>query len=278
MSDQTCIDSYQHIFTPNLLAGKTALVTGGGSGIGFTISEILLRHSCNVVICSRKYDRLCEAVAVFKNNFVTTAFCLPIRMDVRNEDDVDEAVTKAVETFGKIDILVNCAAGNFLSPIAGLSLNAFKTVMNIDAVGTFLVSKKVFENSMRDNGGVILNITATIHYRGTPFQAHAGAAKAAVDALTKHMAVEWGANDIRVVGIAPGPISDTEGLRRLSARSDIDVKDIIPLGRIGTRLDIAHLALFLASDASNYISGETIVADGGQWLASTSDFGITSKI
>jgi peroxisomal 2,4-dienoyl-CoA reductase len=164
-------------------------------------------------------------------------------------------------------VLVNAAAGNFLAPAAQLSSNGFRTVLDIDAVGTFNVSRVAFDQALRDGGGTIINISATLHYGATHFQVHAAAAKAAVDSVTRSMALEWGPAGVRVVGIAPGPIEDTEGMARLMPPGGADrLRAAIPLRRFGRIDEIAKVALFLASDAASLVTGTVVVADGGAWL------------
>uniref|UniRef100_A0A8I5R5A5 Peroxisomal 2,4-dienoyl-CoA reductase [(3E)-enoyl-CoA-producing] n=1 Tax=Papio anubis TaxID=9555 RepID=A0A8I5R5A5_PAPAN len=208
-----CLPAYRHLFCPDLLRDKVAFITGGGSGIGFRIAEIFMRHGCHTVIASRSLPRV--LMAARKLAGATGRRCLPLCMDVRAPPAVMAAVDQALKEFGRIDILINCAAGNFLCPAGALSFNAFKTVMDIDTGGTFNVSRVLYEKFFRDHGGVIVNITATLGNRGQALQVHAGSAKAAVDAMTRHLAVEWGPQNIRVNSLAPGPISGTEGLRRL---------------------------------------------------------------
>ncbi|KAM4820115.1 peroxisomal 2,4-dienoyl-CoA reductase [(3E)-enoyl-CoA-producing] isoform 1-T1 [Thomomys bottae] len=208
-----CLPEYRHLFCPDLLQDKVAFITGGGSGIGFRIAEIFMRHGCRTVIASRSFPRV--SMAAEKLSAATGQQCLPLSMDVRSPPAVMAAVDQALKTFGKIDILINCAAGNFLCPAGALSFNAFKTVVDIDTIGTFNVSRVLYEKFFRDHGGVIVNITATLCFRGQMLQVHAGSAKAAVDAMTRHLAVEWGPKNIRVNSLAPGPISGTEGFRRL---------------------------------------------------------------
>ncbi len=252
-------------FQPDLLTGKVAFVTGGGSGIGRAIVQRFLEHGADVVIASRNLARLEQAAAEL--SAATGRRCLAVQADVREPEQIEAAVDRALAELGRIDILVNNAAGNFLAPAAALSYKGFATVHAIDTLGTFNVSKAVFARWLQRNGGVIINISATLQYTGTPFQVHAGSAKAAVDAMTRHLAVEWGAARIRVNAIAPGPIDDTEGMKRLAPG---DLKDKlarqIPLGRFGRADEIAQTALFLASDAASYVTGAIFVVDGGAWL------------
>lgn len=253
-------------FRPDLLAGKVALVTGGGSGICLGITRALMAHGARAAITSRKQERLEAAARELASG--TGGECLPLVADVRDPAAVEAAVDATLRRFGRLDIVVNGAAGNFLAPAAALSPNGFRTVLDIDAAGTFNVSKVAFEKYLRDHGGTILNVSATLHYAATPMQVHASAAKAAVDAITRTLALEWGPLGIRVNGIAPGPIEDTEGFRRL-AREDFKARleEAIPLQRFGKVEEVASAAVFLVSDAASLIHGATLVADGGAWLA-----------
>ncbi|NXM93027.1 DECR2 reductase, partial [Sylvia borin] len=268
-----CLPQYRHLLSPDLLAGQVAFITGGGSGIGFRIAEIFMRrHGCRTVIASRNLQRVSEASK--KLVAATGQQCLPLSMDVRQPQTIVAAVDEALKEFKRIDILINGAAGNFLCPASALSFNAFKTVIDIDTLGTFNTSKVVFEKYFRDHGGVIVNITATLSYRGQALQVHAGAAKAAIDAMTRHLAVEWGPNNIRVNSLAPGPISGTEGFRRLGGKlaEKSDQFSMIPLQRAGNKTEIAHSTLYLASPLSSYVTGTTLVVDGGSWLTSPNSF------
>ncbi|CAD5124291.1 DgyrCDS12581 [Dimorphilus gyrociliatus] len=268
--NEKCSENYRYFFDKDLIKGKVALITGGGSGIGFSIAEIFLRHGCNVVIASRNLQRVQLAAEELSKVKRPNAKCLGLQLDVRKPENIVNLYESIANEFGRLDVLVNCAAGNFLSPITGLSPNAYRTVLEIDTMGTFLCSKYAFETFFqRQKSGVILNITATLDYRGTPLQAHAGSAKAAIDALTRHMSVEWGSSNVRVVGIAPGATDGTEGLRRLSNPEYLNTMlNQIPLGRLGTRTEIANGALFLISEIAAYITGATLVCDGGHWLTS----------
>ena len=266
-----CLKDYDYAFKPDLLKNKVAFITGGGSGIGFRITEILMRHGCKTVIASRKIERVQEAAS--KLQAATNVECLPLQCDVRKPSDVESVFQDINSHFGKLDILVNNAAGNFLSPVENLSYNAFKTVIEIDTIGTFNVSKAAFHNFFKENGGAIINISATLDYRGQAFQAHAGSAKAAVDALTRHLAVEWGEYGVRVNGVAPGPIGGTEGMRKLGGKSKLaeQAAKSVPLGRFGTKTEIADSVLYLASNAATYVNGTVLVVDGGSWLTWLND-------
>ncbi|XP_054851442.1 peroxisomal 2,4-dienoyl-CoA reductase [(3E)-enoyl-CoA-producing] isoform X2 [Eublepharis macularius] len=267
-----CLQDYSYLYSPDILKGKVAFVTGGGSGIGFRITEILMRHGCQTVIASRNLQKLTESAK--KLSAATGQRCLPLCLDVRQPQSIQSAVDEALKEFSRIDILVNNAAGNFLCPASSLSFNAYKTVIDIDTLGTFNVSKVVYDKWLRDHGGVIVNITATLSYRGHVLQVHAGTAKAAVDAMTKHLAVEWGPNRIRVNSLAPGPISGTEGYRRLGGHhaEASGFHHTIPLLRTGNKTEIAHGVLYLASPLASYVTGTTLVVDGGSWLTSPNDF------
>ena len=253
------------VFKDDILAGKVAFVTGGGSGICRGITRAFMAHGADAAIVGRKAERLEAAAAALTAE--TGRTCLATPADVREPKLVEAALDRAVERFGKVDIIVNGAAGNFLCPAAALSYNGFKTVMEIDSLGTWNVTRAAFERGLQDNGGVVINISATLHYAATPLQMHASAAKAAIDSMTKSLALEWGSLGIRINAIAPGPIEDTEGMTRLAPK---DMKEkleaSIPLQRFGTVDDIANAALFLASDAASYVHGEIFVVDGGAWL------------
>ncbi|XP_004403141.1 PREDICTED: peroxisomal 2,4-dienoyl-CoA reductase [Odobenus rosmarus divergens] len=271
VSEDECLPEYRHLFCPDLLRDKVAFIPGGGSGIGFRIAEIFMRHGCHTVIASRSLPRVSKAAG--KLTAATGRRCLPLSLDVRALPAVAAAVDQALKEFGKIDILVNCAAGNFLCPASALSFNAFKTVLDIDTLGTFNTSRVLYEKFFRDHGGVIVNITATLGTRGQVLQVHAGSAKAAVDAMTRHLAVEWGPQNIRVNSLAPGPISGTEGFRRLGGpQARAGTKTLaIPLQRLGNKTEVAHSALYLASPLASYVTGAVLVVDGGAWLTFPND-------
>jgi len=254
------------IFNEGILEGRVAFVTGGGTGITGGVARAFAEAGAAVALVSRKLDHLQPAAEVI-NKSGGKAFA--VAADVRQPEDVEKAVAQTVEQFGKIDIVVNGAAGNFLCPAEELSPNGFGTVVDIDTKGTFNVCRAAFAQ-LKEHHGQILNISATLHYLGTPMQIHVSAAKAGVDALTRNLAVEWGRHGIRVNGIAPGPIEDTEGMKRLVPEPVKErLRKGIPLGRFGRIADIEKAAVFLCSDAASFINGVTLVVDGGHWLTGT---------
>lgn len=251
-------------FVDGILKGHVALVTGGGTGITGGVARALADAGAKVVLVSRKMEHL-EPAAKAINQSGGQAFA--IAADVRNAEEVEKAIAAAVEHFGKLDIVVNGAAGNFLCAAEELSPNGFGTVVDIDLKGTFNVCRAAFAE-LKKSRGQILNISATLHYLGTPMQLHVSAAKAGVDALTRNLAVEWGRYGIRVNAIAPGPIGDTEGMKRLVPEPIKEkLRQRIPLGRFGEIADIEKAAVFLCSEAAGFINGTVLVVDGGHWLA-----------
>jgi 2,4-dienoyl-CoA reductase [(3E)-enoyl-CoA-producing], peroxisomal len=253
------------VFRESLFPGRVALVTGGATGIGRGIAEALARHGADVAIVSRKAENLGPAAEQIAG--ATGRRCLPIPADVRQPEAVDTAVERTIQELGGLDIVVNNAAGNFFCPSSELSPNGFGAVIDIDAKGTWNVSRAAYKARLKDQGGQILNISATLHYGGTPGQVHVAAAKAAVDAMTRTLAVEWGPRGIRVNAIAPGPIGETEGARRLFPGELADrLRSLIPTRRLGAIEDIVTLALFVLSDAGSNLNGAILVSDGGLCL------------
>ena len=254
----------ESIFTAGILKDHVAFVTGGGTGITGGVARALAEAGASVALVSRNLDHLQPAADAINEN---GGKAIAVVADVRQPEAVEAAVATTVEQLGKIDIVINGAAGNFLCNAEQLSPNGFGTVVDIDLKGTFNVSRAAFAQ-LKEHRGQILNISATLHYLGTPMQLHVSAAKAGVDALTRNLAVEWGRYGIRVNGIAPGPIEDTEGMKRLVPEPVKEkLKKGIPLGRFGRIADIETAAVFLCSDAASFINGVTLVVDGGQWLA-----------
>ncbi len=187
--------------------------------------------------------------------------------DVREISACEASAEFIKKKYTHLDILINGAAGNFLSPPEILSPNGFKSIIEIDLIGTFQMCRYLFPLLKIKKSSAILNISATLHYQGTLMQAGVSAAKAGIDALTVNLACEWGKYGVRVLGIAPGPIEDTEGVRKLVPETGRKkLAEETPLKRMGQTQDIAQAALFLLSDGASYITGETLVVDGGQWL------------
>jgi len=253
------------VFTSNLLSGRAALVTGGGTGICRGIALSLAAHGCDVGITSRSREHLDPTVAELRSSGVR-AFAHTA--DVRRPDEVDAMMSALVGQLGRLDILVNGAAGNFVCLAEDLSPNGFGAVVDIDLKGTFNVAKAALPH-LRERGGSVVNISATLPYLGTLGQSHAAAAKAGVDSLTKVLACEWGPYGIRVNGIAPGPTEGTEGARRLTNEQTREhLLRTCPLGRMTTIEDVANATLYLVSDAAAFVNGVTLVIDGGLWLRS----------
>ncbi|WVZ03754.1 hypothetical protein V8G54_024560 [Vigna mungo] len=261
-------------FKAGILKGKVALITGGASGIGFEISTQFGKHGASVALMGRRKQVLHSAVSVLQSLAIPA---VGFDGDVRKQEDAERVVESTFKHFGRIDILVNAAAGNFLVSAEDLSPNGFRTVLDIDSVGTFTMCREALKylkkggegRSNSSGGGSIINISATLHYTASWYQIHVSAAKAAVDATTRNLALEWGTDyDIRVNGIAPGPISDTPGMSKL-APDEISSKarDYMPLYKLGEKWDIAMTALFLASDAGKFINGDVVIVDGGLWLS-----------
>lgn len=267
------------IFAPDLLAGRAALVTGGGSGIGFGIASRLALAGASVAIASRNLERLEEAAERLRGA-VPGAAVLPVEADVRDPESIGAAVRRTAGELGSLDILVNNAAGNFYCPTQDLSPNGWRAVVETDLYGTFYGCRAAFPIMRAQGGGRIVSTSMTLHYRGWPMMAHATAAKAGVDALTRTLALEWAPYGIRVNAVAPGPIP-TEGVRKAFAAPPEDAPDLfgeraagayaarfIPAGRLGTPEDIGNMVAYLASPAGDWITGAVFVVDGGESLAS----------
>ncbi|MFL5544289.1 MAG: SDR family oxidoreductase [Gemmatimonadaceae bacterium] len=253
------------VFRPKLLTGKTAVITGGGSGINFAIARRFAENGAKVALIGRTKEKLDAAVAEIEKAGGTAS---GHPADVRDYDALAAAIKSARDSHGEIDLVVCGAAGNFPAPALGMSANGFKAVVDIDLLGTFNTCRAVYEHLKRP-GASIINISATQAFIPLPMQAHVCAAKAGVDMLTRCLAIEWGADGVRVNSIAPGAVDDTEGMKRLAPTPEIkkQITRAIPLQRFATKDEIADLALFLCSDAAQFITGAIIVCDGGQSLA-----------
>jgi NAD(P)-dependent dehydrogenase (short-subunit alcohol dehydrogenase family) len=253
------------IFRDKILAGRTAFVTGGGSGIGQGMAERFAEHGASVMVAGRNQEKLdAAATAIRKHGGIAATHST----DVRDYEGIAAALKSTRDQFGEIDILVCGAAGNFPAPVLGMSANGFKAVIDIDLLGTFNTCRAAHEH-LRKPGASVLAISASFAFQPTALQAHVGAGKAGVDVLIKTLAIEWGPDGIRCNCITPGPTDDTEGMRRLApdAKTRERTARAVPLGRFGTKDELADLALFLCSDAAGYITGGIYVCDGGMSLA-----------
>lgn len=259
-----------NLFDASILHGRTALITGGGTGICRGIALAFASLGCDVAITSRSQEHLDPTVVDIQKLGVRA---MAMAGDVRKPDDVEAVIERTIQTFGRMDILVNGAAGNFVCLAEKLSPNGFGTVVDIDLKGTFNVSRAAYPH-LKVRGGAILNISATLQLLGTIGQSHASAAKAGIDSLTRSLAAEWGSAGVRVNGLAPGPVDATEGVRRLTtAATRRQIEEQCPLGRMATIEEVANAAVFLCSDAAAFVTGVTLVVDGGLWLRSARALG-----
>ena len=256
------------VFCDHLLKGKVAFITGGGSGINLRIAERFAEQGAQLALVGRKQEKLDAAV---KKMEALGAKAIGVSADVRDYAALDSAFRKTREAFGEVDILLCGAAGNFPAPAVGMSANGFKSVIDIDLLGAFNTCRAGFEH-LRKPGASIIAITATHAFIPYPMQSHVCAAKAGIELLCKTLAIEWGSMGMRVNTIAPGPVDGTEGMDRLTPteESKKQLTSTIPLGRYATKDEIADLAIFLSSDAARYITGATLVCDGGSSLVGSS--------
>lgn len=249
------------MFQSDLFQGKTVLVTGGGSGIGYAIARQFLQHGAEVFIGSRKADRIEKAVQELSAFGRVQGFAL----DIREPDQVEKIAELIAEKAGKLDILVNNAGGQFPSPAADISPKGWQAVVNTNLNGTWFVTQAMAKHFFfPQNQGVVLSIVVN-NYRGFPGMAHTGAARAGVMNLTKSLAVEWASRGVRLNCIAPG-IIQSSGLENYPHELVADVARTIPMKRLGTMDEVAALTLFLASPAAAYMTGDTIYMDGGARL------------
>ncbi|WVO14286.1 hypothetical protein L204_101918 [Cryptococcus depauperatus] len=247
-------------FANDLFKGKVLFCTGGRSGICYQIVETMMSLGVNAAIVGRDAKGLEESAKNLEK--ATGSRCIATPADVRQPIQIKNAVKLTQDTYGKIDFVICGAAGNFLAPIYGLSENAFRTVVEIDLLGTYNTLKATLP-LLRASRGAYLHISATLHYRGIPYQSHVAAAKAGVDALSNSIAVEEGPWGVRSNILAPGPIQGTTGIEKLQTQGQ-RVEDCIPLGRKGSTLDIANAAVYLFSPAAAWVTGAIFVVDGGE--------------
>ncbi|SHH07564.1 NAD(P)-dependent dehydrogenase, short-chain alcohol dehydrogenase family [Jatrophihabitans endophyticus] len=252
-----------------LLAGRTAFVTGGGSGVNLAIATAFATLGADVSICGRSEERLLGAAAGLRElgaRVVTSV------ADVRDRAAVQAAFDRTADELAPCDIVVCGAAGNFLAPAESLSSNGFRAVVDIDLLGSFHAAHAAFEQ-LRQTRGSLLFVSGGQSLMPFELQAHVGAAKAGVDSLMRSLALEWGRHGIRVNSIVPGPVAGTEGMARLADHTGEDLwNDMVPLGRFATAEEIAQLAVVLVSPLASYVSGAQVVVDGGMALTGTGRF------
>lgn len=265
------------MFQTDLLKNKTILITGGGTGLGKSMALRFAELGANLVITGRRQQVLEETAREIEKKgakvFIKTA-------DVRKYEEVESVFSASEEVFPQIDVLVNNAAGNFISPTELLSPNGFQAVVGIVLNGTFnctLAAGRRWINQQR--GGRVLNIVATYAWTGSAYVVPSACAKSGVLAMTQSLAVEWGKYGIRLNAIAPGPFPTEKAWENLVPKG-FEEKWIkrIPLGRVGKHEELANLAVFLVSDQASYINGEVVVIDGGEWISGAGEFNMLTEM
>ena len=258
----------------NSLKDKVILVTGGGSGLGKSMVKYFLDLGANVIITSRREKLLNEVAKEFNSKYKSEVF--PISCDVRNIDQVENVIDESFKKFGKVDCLLNNAAGNFISPTERLSTRAFDAVIDIVLKGTINFSLTLGKRWINNkNEGNILNIVTTYSWTGSGYVVPSACAKAGVLSMTRSLAVEWSKYKIRSNAIAPGPFPTKGAWERLlpgDLKEKFDPSKKVPVGRVGEHQELANLAAYLLSDYSAYINGEVITIDGAEWLKGAGQF------
>ena len=258
----------------NSLENKVILVTGGGSGLGKSMVKYFLELGANVVITSRREELLIEVAKEYNSKHNSEVF--PIACDVRKIDEVENVINKSYKKFGKIDCLVNNAAGNFISPTERLSTRAFDAVIDIVLKGTINFTLTLGKKWIKDKSdGNVLNIVTTYSWTGSGYVVPSACAKAGVLSMTRSLAVEWAKYKIRSNAIAPGPFPTKGAWERLlpgDLKEKFDPSKKVPVGRVGEHQELSNLAAYLLSDYSSYINGEVITIDGAEWLKGAGQF------
>lgn len=263
------------------LKGKTIVVTGGGSGLGKAMTKYFLELGANVAISSRDLEKLKTTATELEAQ--TGGKCLAVQCDVRNYNEVENMLAEVLKAFGKVDVLLNNAAGNFISPTERLSANAFDTIIDIVLKGskncTLAFGKHWIDT--KQESSTILNIVTTYAWTGSAYVVPSATAKAGVLAMTRSLAVEWAKYGIRSNAIAPGPFPTKGAWDRLlpgDLKEKFDLAQKVPLKRVGDHQELANLAAYLASDFSAYVNGEVITIDGGEWLKGAGQFNLLEAI
>lgn len=263
------------------LKGKVIVVTGGGSGLGKAMTKYFLELGAKVAITSRDLEKLKNTASELEQE--TGETCLPLQCDVRHYAEVENMLQEVLKAFGKVDVLLNNAAGNFISPTERLSANAFDTVIDIVLKGTkncTLAFGKHWIDTKQPSSSV-LNIVTTYAWTGSAYVVPSATAKAGVLAMTRSLAVEWAKYGIRTNAIAPGPFPTKGAWDRLlpgDLAEKFDMAKKVPLKRVGDHQELANLAAYMVSDFSAYINGEVIVIDGGEWLKGAGQFNLLEAI
>ena len=271
----------QSMLKENALKDQVIIITGGGSGLGKAMTTYFLELGASTVITSRNLEKLEKTAQEMRDK--TGGEVLPLACDVRHYDQVEAMLKSALDRFGKVDALVNNAAGNFISPTERLTANAFDTIIDIVLKGskncTLALGKHWIETKQEKS--TILNIVTTYAWTGSAYVVPSATAKAGVLAMTRSLAVEWAKYGIRSNAIAPGPFPTQGAWDRLlpgDLKEEFDMRKKIPLGRVGDHQELANLAAYLVSDFSAFINGEVITIDGGEWLKGAGEFNMLEKI
>lgn len=271
----------QKMLRDDALKGKVIVVTGGGSGLGKAMTKYFLELGAKVAITSRDLEKLENTAKELEQE--TGGSCLALQCDVRHYDQVENMIAKTVETFGSIDVLLNNAAGNFISPTERLSANAFDTIIDIVLKGTKNCTLALGKHwiDKKETNKVVLNIVTTYAWTGSAYVVPSATAKAGVLAMTRSLAVEWAKYGIRMNAIAPGPFPTKGAWDRLlpgDLKDKFDLAKKVPLQRVGEHQELANLAAYLVSDFSAYMNGEVVTLDGGEWLKGAGEFNMLEEI